>query len=212
MKTAKEYRIAGRADLAGKWKATVLLTLVVFAIILLFNCLFMSDNPSSNYLPKLIYWFVFSPLLWAYTVIFLRNHRNEADPFNLSHLLDGYKDYLRITFTLILVYVYTFLWTLLLIVPGIIKSLSYSMTRYILNDNPDMKYNDAIELSMRMMNGHKMELFLLLLPFIGLILLAAVFTLGIGLLWVIPYADSTMAIYYEDLKAETAENVLSAKE
>ncbi len=79
------------------------------------------------------------------------------------------------------------------------------MTPYLLEDNPELKYNAAIEQSMRMMDGKKMQLFLLDLSFIGWCLLS-ILTLGIGLLWVQPYMLGARAAFYEDLKAEYAAN------
>ena len=139
---------------------------------------------------------------WSYYVTFLANHRKtDADPFNVSRLFDGYRDFTRIFFTTLLTNVYIFLWTLLLIVPGIIKALSYSMTAFILRDNKEVKYNEAIELSMAMMEGHKMELFWLYLTFIGWAILC-IFTLGIGCFWLVPYMSSTFANFYEEVKAD----------
>ena len=101
----------------------------------------------------------------------------------------------------LLISIFTTLWSLLFIIPGIIKSYSYSMTYYILNDNPGMSGNDAITESRKMMNGHKMELFLLQLSFIGWILLS-VLTFGILLLYVIPYMQAATTAFYEALKPE----------
>ncbi len=109
---------------------------------------------------------------------------------------------MRVWLTIILQSIYTFLWTLLLIIPGIIKSLSYSMTAFVLADNPELSYNQAINKSMEMMKGHKMKLFLLILSFIGWILLSLL-TLGIGMFWVAPYIYQSIVAFYEDLKAET---------
>ena len=92
----------------------------------------------------------------------------EGTPIDIGKLFDGFKDFGRIWGTGILVAIYTVLWTCLLIVPGIIKSYSYAMTYYILKDEPELKYNAAIEKSMSMMNGYKMKLFLLDLSFIGM--------------------------------------------
>ena len=103
--------------------------------------------------------------------------------------------------SMILTGIYTFLWTLLLIVPGIIKSFSYAMTAFVLRDNPELKFNGAIEKSMKMMDGHKFDLFYLYLTFIGWGLLC-ILTLGIGLLWFVPYMQSASAHFYEDVKAE----------
>ena len=97
--------------------------------------------------------------------------------------------------------IFTFLWTLLFFIPGIVKSYSYSMTYFILNDNPGMKANDAITASRKMMNGHKMELFLLDLSFIGWIILTGL-TFGILSLYVSPYMQQTRAAFYENLKGE----------
>lgn len=104
--------------------------------------------------------------------------------------------------THILRVVFVFLWTLLLIIPGIIKSFSYSMTFYILADNPDLKPQEAIEKSQEMMYGHKWRLFMLYLSFIGWYFLALL-TFGIGMLFLQPYIDQSVANFYEDLKTQT---------
>ena len=92
-----------------------------------------------------------------------------------------------------------FLWSLLLVVPGIIKGYAYSQAFYLLNDNKKLGYKEALEESEKMMDGHKWELFVLQLSFIGWSLLA-VLTCGIGFLWLTPYMNTTLANYYEDLK------------
>ena len=76
------------------------------------------------------------------------------------------------------------------------------MVSYILKDDPTLKNNAAIEKSMKMMEGHKMQLFLLDLSFLGWVLLSCL-TLGLGFLLLIPYIQTTRAHFYEDLKAET---------
>ena len=101
----------------------------------------------------------------------------------------------------LLVALYTLAWTLLLIVPGIIKSFSYALTPFILTDKPELSANEAIELSMKMMDGHKLDLFILYLSFIGWYLLS-ILTLCVGMLWVMPYMYTAMAAFYEDVKAE----------
>ncbi|MDR0904809.1 MAG: DUF975 family protein [Oscillospiraceae bacterium] len=98
--------------------------------------------------------------------------------------------------TMLLVYIFTMLWSLLLVVPGIIKGLSYSMSMYILAENPDVSAFDAINESKRIMDGHKMEMFVLGLSFIPWILLTSI-TFGIAGLYVIPYMQTTMANYYQ---------------
>jgi uncharacterized membrane protein len=88
-----------------------------------------------------------------------------------------------------------------LIIPGIIKGISYSQTSFILKDNPELSYNAAIERSMAMMEGYKMQYFLLQLSFIGWILLSML-TCGILNLWVLPYVVATDAHFYEFVKEE----------
>ncbi|MFX3624442.1 MAG: DUF975 family protein [Ectobacillus sp.] len=90
---------------------------------------------------------------------------------------------------------YTFLWSLLLVIPGIIKAFSYSMTYYILLENPQYTVHEAIAESRRIMDGRKMDLFLLFLSFIGWCILAA-FTFGIAYLWLTPYINTAMAHFY----------------
>lgn len=136
----------------------------------------------------------------GFVVIFLKNLRGEG--LEVGKMFDGFQDYGRILGTMLLIAVYTFLWTLLLVIPGIIKSYSYRMTIYVLNDQPELSFNGAIEKSMDMMKGHKMKLFLLDLSFIGWALLSII-TLGIGVLWLYPYMLSASAAFYEDLKKET---------
>lgn len=100
----------------------------------------------------------------------------------------------------ILMSVFTFLWSLLLFVPGIIKALSYSMAPYILAENEYyMSPQDAIKESMRIMEGHKMDLFILELSFIGWFLLTSV-TCGIAGIYVIPYYQATLTNFYKEIK------------
>jgi uncharacterized membrane protein len=99
----------------------------------------------------------------------------------------------------LLVSLYTFLWSLLFIIPGIIKSYSYAMTPYILLDRPELSPTEAIKESEKMMDGHKMELFILDLSFIGWILLSML-TCGILVLYVEPYMMATKSAFYLELK------------
>ena len=90
---------------------------------------------------------------------------------------------------------FTFLWSLLLIIPGIIKSYAYRMVPYIMADNPQMEATDAITLSRKMMDGEKWKAFVLDLSFIGWYLLGML-ACGIGMLFVNPYYFSTAAQLY----------------
>lgn len=93
---------------------------------------------------------------------------------------------------------YIVLWTLLFIVPGLVKTYSYAMTPFILADHPEMTASEAITASRKLMDGHKGELFVLGLSFFGWSLLSII-TLGIAGLWVTPYINAAYAAFYRRL-------------
>ena len=96
---------------------------------------------------------------------------------------------------------YTTLWSLLFIIPGIIKGYAYAMTPFILAEHPELSASRAIELSQQMMDGHKAELFVLELTFIGWDILA-MFTLNLGNIALNPYKNAAHAAFYRQLQAE----------
>lgn len=106
---------------------------------------------------------------------------------------------------------YIVLWSLLFLIPGIIKSLSYAMTPFILAEHPEMTASEAIRTSRRMMDGHKGDLFVLHLSFIGWNLLS-MFTFGIAGLWVTPYFNAAYAAFYRQLTGKPELQIESAKE
>ena len=93
---------------------------------------------------------------------------------------------------------FIFLWSLLLIVPGIIKSYAYAMAPYIMAENPNLTAREVLRVSEDLMDGHKAELFFLELSFIGWGLLSAL-TLGIGSFWLIPYVNAAHTAFYRNL-------------
>ncbi|MDX5322705.1 MAG: DUF975 family protein [Exiguobacterium sp.] len=101
----------------------------------------------------------------------------------------------------ILMGIFIFLWSLLLVVPGIIKSFSYSLTYYLLRDQPELSALEAITESRRLMDGHKMEAFKLVLSFIGWFFVG-ILTLGIGFLFIYPYFSTAYATFYESIQQE----------
>ncbi|MCT4784088.1 MULTISPECIES: DUF975 family protein [Exiguobacterium] len=96
---------------------------------------------------------------------------------------------------------FIFLWSLLLVIPGIIKAFSYSLTYYVLRDNPELTALEAITESRRLMDGHKMEAFKLVLSFIGWFFVG-LFTLFIGFLFIYPYFSTTYATFYDSIQKE----------
>ena len=194
IKCAKEMRATAAAALNGKWGDAVLTTLVLLAIIMVASFILAFCGPLS-----LIASIGGVILEAALMVAFLKMLRT-GETAKTECIFAFFKE-TRLWVTMLLVFVYTLLWTLLFIIPGIIKGLAYAMTPFILNDNPNLQNNEAIELSMAMMDGHKWDLFCLQLSFIGWAILC-MFTFGIGYLWLIPYIYTSYAAFYEDVKAE----------
>jgi len=123
--------------------------------------------------------------------------------FDINNILHGFTcgKYLNVVFTNLLVNIFTALWTLLFIIPGIIKGYAYAMTPYILAENPNIKPMQAINLSCRMTKGHKLDLFVLGFSFIGWYMLGAL-AFGIGTAFVVPYDRATHAQFYLALRSE----------
>ena len=119
----------------------------------------------------------------------------------------GFDDFwaaFKVTF---LVGLFTFLWSLLFVIPGIIKSYSYSMSLYILAENKGKPALECINESKAMTEGHKFDLFVLGLSFLGWALLCVI-TLGIAAIWVTPYMAATYANAYNLLKPVAEEPVI----
>lgn len=125
---------------------------------------------------------------------YVRTAEDNCDMGYIGYYFKGGR-YLGVVGTMFLRSIYLILWTLLFIIPGIIKSYAYRMVPYILADNPDIGSKRAIELSNQMTAGHKWDMFVLDLSFIGWYLLGLL-ALGIGVLFVMPYEDATKAELY----------------
>lgn len=209
MRTRKEYKAEALAALKGNWKPAVLASLILFAItaisivpaIAIQGSGAMKSILIASLVQYAIIFFVVYPFLAGYYNAF-KSLVVEGDANLPKNSWDfTFKNYLRMFGGMFLMYLKVFLWALLLIVPGIIMSIAYAMTPFILKDNPEIGVWKASAKSREMMKGHKWELFVLTLSFI-LWVLGAICTAGIGFLWLEPWMVSTFADYYEDLKAE----------
>lgn len=205
MDSITNYKNRALSALENKWGNFVAITFVYGFIIGITQILSGDkDSPAILHLIGLVLFILALPLTWGYQTLFLGAVRGgEA---TAKDMFEGYNKELfsRVLTTTLLYYVYVFLWSLLLLIPGCIKSYSYAMTPYILKDNPEMKNNAAIEESMRMMDGHKLELFMLDLSFIGWAILS-ILTCCIGFLWLVPYMNMARVNFYEDLKKASVE-------
>lgn len=140
------------------------------------------------------------PLSAGLTFFFMKLYRGNDAHFDDS--FSGFSNYSHNMAAGILVPLFTFLWSLLFFIPGIIKTFSYSMTFFILNDHPEYSATQAITESRRIMKGHKLDLFVLYLSFIGWDLLS-VLTLGIlEIVYVTPYKYTAIAGFYDAIKGE----------
>ena len=142
---------------------------------------------------------VFNPLQVGCQKFFIVNRFQERA--DLSNIAFGFKsNWKNLAKTMFLKDIFLIGWTLLFIIPGIIKGYSYRLVPYILAENPDMDSIEAITLSRQMMNGQKMKAFLYDLSFIGWFILT-ILTLGIlGIFWVNPYKDNADAALYLAIK------------
>lgn len=132
-----------------------------------------------------------------------RKTRTGAD---FQQLFSGFSGghYIKIVKVMFMKDLIIFGWSLLLIIPGIIKSYQYAMVSYILAENPDMDYKSALKWSRDLMKGHKFRFFVLELSFIGWLLLGFI-ACCIGVIFVFPYQNATYAEFYVDLRENYSE-------
>ncbi len=178
-----------KESLKGKWGLTVGTFFVYMLIIMI-----VGQIPKVGWVISLL---VAGPLILGAVIFSLAISRSKEAKF--EQLFEGFKRFGTALVSHLLVLVFTLLWALLLIVPGIIAALSYSMTFYILADDPIVGAREAIKRSKKMMDGYKWKYFCLGLRFVGWALLC-ILTLGIGFLWLLPYIQVSQAKFYDDLK------------
>lgn len=179
--------------LKGKWNKCALLGLIFICI--------SGGISSIPQIGGLLSFIITGPLTLGLASIFLKISNNQD--FNFEELFSGFNDFIRTFLAYLILVIFIILWTLLLIVPGIIAAISYSLTFYILAEDPNISANDARKKSKELMMGHKGELFGIGLSFIGWALLC-IPTLGIGFLWLFPYINTTMALFYKKVKNSKA--------
>lgn len=165
---------------------TAMLLLFIAAIALICNFLFSA--------------FVSWPVMIGRNRFFMASREQDE---NLQGLLFGFKSgaYLHTVKTMFMVYLYTALWSMLFIIPGIVKAYEYFFVPYILSENPGIDTKRAFELSREMSNGRKWKMFVLDLSFLGWNLLGAM-CCGVGLFFVAPYYQAVLAELYAASRAD----------
>jgi uncharacterized membrane protein len=187
--TNSEITNQARESLSGKWGLAIG-TFAIYALIVVA----MQAIPKTGGLISLI---VSGPLSLGIIIFSLSLSRN-TNP-HLEQMFYGFKRFKDALVAYLLTTLFTMLWALLLLVPGIVAALSYTMTFYIMADDESISARDAIKKSKKMMNGYKWKMFCLDLRFLGWAILC-IFTLGIGFIWLIPYMSVATAKFYEDIK------------
>lgn len=140
------------------------------------------------------------PLQYGYYVAYLNSSRQDL-PADINDLFLGYKRFWQVLGTMLLMVLAVMAGFILFIVPGVILCFAYAMVPFVLHDYPELSCTEVLAKSRMMMKGHKWELFVLGLSFIGWMILGAL-TLFIGYLWLVPYLGMTEVKFYEKIRAE----------
>lgn len=213
MQTSSVYRAQARQDLQGRWGNVAVATLVL-ACIAIVLCGFPGIldaygdmqiswlSTTLSGLTGVITLLLLMPMQYALYTALLQVARGDQGS-SVENMLGNFKrNYSSFVSAGCLTYVVVFLLSIITLgIAGVIFSYAYRMVPYLLQDYPSLSAKEAMRTSRSMMKGHKWDLFVLDLSFIGWIILS-IFTLGIGVLWVTPYQYTAVAHFYEDLKAE----------
>lgn len=210
MKTSSDYRAMARETLCGRWNESALLMLILFAVVCIFDlpAIFLPQDllwvsMMGNGVSVVLVIFLLYPLIYALLNAYLSLTRGESGSLIEATWRFFINDYTRSLPTMLLMMLAIGgLGIITLGIGAIILNFAYAMTPYLLRDYPELTATEALRTSRQMMRGHKWDLFVLELSFIGWALLS-VFTLGIGALWLGGYIYTAQAHFYEDLKAET---------
>lgn len=189
-RTSGEYRQEARERLSGSWGKFALLYLIIGIATMVISLIPFIGTAAEILLS--------GPIALGVTFCMLRLFQGE--PMVLEDAAEGFRNFVPALLVYLLVMIFSLLWGLLLIIPGIVAGYSYIMSFYILVENPDMAPMDVLRRSKEMMKGHRMDLFILHLTFAGWAVLA-VLTLGIGTLWLTPYITAANTAFYLDLKS-----------
>ena len=178
-----------REALLGKWALAIQATVIYILAIVVIHVI-----PVLGTIVSIV---ITGPLAVGMAIFTLSISRNQEP--SVSQLFNGFSKFSLAFGAYILMIVFTVLWMLLLIVPGIIAAISYSQTFYIIAENDSIDAMTAIDRSKQMMYGHKWKYFCLCWRFFGWFILSCL-TCGIGFLWLIPYAMVSFARFYDDIK------------
>lgn len=196
-------KLKAKERLRGTWfPVPAVTTVILFAVTILLSSF---SNKESDVM-KLVGFVLELVVIGAFSIAFAHfyleyNKLQPGEKPKFNTFMDGFNLFVKGVLGYLWMFLWICLWTLCLIVPGIIKSLSYSMTMFILAENPNVSINKALLISSEITKGHKGDIFVIGLSFIGWFLLSAL-TCGILFIWVYPYIELTMTNTYQFLKEE----------
>ena len=198
--TRAEIKAQAKEQLRGKVWMFFLVTVIMYAILIPISLLSEMEGAASV-IGLIATYVVTPPLSLGLVMVYL--DVTYGDPVEISTLFKGFKMMGKAIALFLWMLLFILLWMLLFIVPGIIKSYSYAMAYYILAENPDMTAREAITESKIIMDGHKLDFFVLQLSFFWWALLIIV-TLGIAAIYVMPYQQLTFTNFYHNIKRQPA--------
>jgi len=197
IKSNQEYRNLAVQIMDGRYKSVIIVLLVVWLVTGALTSTVSTGDAASS-LAQLVNLLISAAISYSMVGVW-RGELEKKDPDLKETLLSGFQnDFVRNLLLYFLTSLFTFLWMLLLIVPGIVKHYSYSMGFYLIHRDPTLKAEAAIKESMALTNGKKMQLFLLDLSYVGWYILG-IFTLGILWLWVFPKHQVARMALFEDI-------------
>jgi len=227
----KQYKEFAKKQLKGRWTVPVVMTLIISLISLLFEIpdyirliispsfwdsvnsgagveqyisLWEGVNSSSSCVTTIIQVVVAAILEVAAINLFIKMSRS-PEPVSLGDFVEGLNNWARAILGALWQFLWVFLWSLLFIIPGIVKAIAYSQMFYIICEYKDVSVTKAMRISMIITKGHKWDLFVLDLSFIGWAFLC-IFTLGIGSFWLDPYIRMSKVNAYHALLKEALED------
>lgn len=228
----KKYKNFALRMLKGRWKVPVLMTLITLFISALFSVpsvIKMAQSPEgyacitgdfetmeefyalfsvaaqnqTGLIVDIISEMILCIVSFSAISVYLKMSRS-PDPVKFSSFIEGFTNWWKAALGFLWMYLWIFVWSLLFFIPGIVKSIAYSQMFLIMNEFEEVSVTKSMRISMIITKGHKMDLFIMYLSFIGWEILS-VFTLGILQLWLKPYKELTYMNAFHALLKESLE-------
>lgn len=187
-----------KTSLEGNWQTAIVAILITFLPFIVLDYLLGIKSDEGGFFAWIAHLMLQAPIHLGLVGVYLKLSR-KGDT-SAREVFEGFNNWWKSFLLALLQCIYIVLWSILLIVPGLIAALSYSMSFFILADNPEINSSEALRRSKLMMRGHKTEFFMLNLSFIGWFILSV---LSFGVLFIVyvgPYYYATITEFYETLQ------------